>query len=161
MREIPDWNTYFMSMLGPIASRSKDPNTQFSCVIVGPENNIRATGYNSLPRGVRDDAEKFPERFQRPEKYMWIEHAERNAIYSAARIGVPLSGSKLIAPGLPCMDCGRAIIQVGIVEVVYDYEKQIAWEKTTPKYVPDFERVRGLLDEAGVKVTPWSDPNPK
>lgn len=147
-----------MTMLGPISTRSKDPNTQFSCVIVGPENNIRATGYNSLPRGIRDDV---PERLERPEKYMWIEHAERNAIYSAARIGVPLAGCRLIAGGLPCMDCGRAIIQVGIVEVVYDSEKQDIWEKTTPRYVPDFERVRSLLSEAGVKVTPWSEPNPK
>ena len=59
------------------------------------------------------------------------------------------------------MDCGRAIIQVGIVEVVYDAVKQNLWEQTTPRYVPDFERVRGLLSEAGVKVTPWSEANPK
>jgi dCMP deaminase len=161
MKEIPDWNTYFMSLLGPLSSRSKDPNTQVSCVIVGPEHNIRATGYNSLPRGVRDDAEIFPERFERPEKYMWIEHAERNAIYSAARIGTPLAGSRLICQLLPCMDCGRAIIQVGIVEIVYDADRQRIFETTTPRYVPDFERVRSMLTEAGVKVTPWSEPNPK
>jgi deoxycytidylate deaminase len=53
------------------------------------------------------------------------------------------------------MDCGRAIIQTGIVEVIFDVEKQIAWEKTTPRYVPDFERVRTLLHEGGVKVTEW------
>ena len=149
---IPDWNTYFMGMLGPISLRSKDPNTKFSCVIVGPENNIRATGYNSFPRGIKDN---LPERLERPEKYMWLEHAERNAIYSAARVGTPLQNCKLYAPGLPCMDCGRAIIQTGIVEVVFDVEKQIAWEKTTPRYVPDFERVRTLLQEGNVKVTEW------
>lgn len=161
MRSIPDWNSYFMSMLGPLSSRSKDPNTQVSCVIAGPENNIRATGYNSLPRGVRDDVEIYPERFERPEKYMWIEHAERNAIYSAARIGVPLAGSRLICQLLPCMDCGRAIVQTGIIEIVYDEKKQQVFETTTPRFLPDFERVRTLLGEAGVKVTPWLEPNPK
>ena len=150
-----------MSMLGPLSSRSKDPNTQVSCVIAGPENNIRATGYNSLPRGVRDDVELYPERFERPEKYMWIEHAERNAIYSAARIGVPLAGSRLICQLLPCMDCGRAIIQVGIVEIIYDQARQGIFETTTPRFLPDFARVRSLLGEAGVKVTPWSEANPK
>lgn len=152
MREIPDWNTYFIKMLGPISSRSKDPNTQVGCVIAGPDNGIRSTGYNSFPRGVNDE---IPERFERPEKYMWIEHGDRNAIYAAAKVGTPLDGCKMYLTGLPCMDCGRAIIQVGIVEVIYDGDNQEKWEKTTPKYVPDFERVRTLLREANVKLTEW------
>jgi deoxycytidylate deaminase len=53
------------------------------------------------------------------------------------------------------MDCGRAIIQVGIVEVVYDQAWQTEWEKTTPRYVPDFLRVRTLLEEGWVKLTPF------
>lgn len=109
---IPDWNSYFMGMLEPIARRSKDPNT-------------------------------------------WIEHGDRNAIYAAARVGTPLEGCTMYLPGLPCMDCGRAIIQVGIVEVVYDQAWQTEWEKTTPRYVPDFLRVRTLLEEGWVKLTPF------
>jgi len=139
-------------MLDVIAARSKDPNTQVGCVIVGPEHNIRSTGYNSFPRGVND---KLPERSERPEKYMWLEHGDRNAIYAAARVGTPLEGCKMYLPGLPCMDCGRGIIQVGIVEVVYDAVRQEAWAKTTPRYVPDFQRVTLLLSEANVKLTEW------
>ena len=141
-----------MGMLEPIARRSKDPNTHVGCVIAGPDHNIRSTGYNSFPRGIRDDV---PERLERPEKYMWIEHGDRNAIYAAARVGTPLEGCTMYLPGLPCMDCGRAIIQVGIVEVVYDQAWQTEWEKTTPRYVPDFLRVRILLEEGGVKLTPF------
>ena len=141
-----------MGMLGPISLRSKDPNTQFSCIVVGPDNYIRATGYNSFPTGIRDDV---PERLERPEKYMWIEHAERNAIYSANRTGTILVGSRIYQPGLPCMDCGRAILQVGIVEIIYDAARQEEWERTTPRYVPDFLRVRTLLEEGGVKITPY------
>lgn len=152
IRTIPDWHTYFMAMLGPVASRSKDPNTQIGCIITGPDHNIRSTGYNSFPRGIRDDV---PERLERPEKYMWIEHGDRNAIYAAARVGTPLEGCTMYLPGLPCMDCGRAIIQVGIVEVVYDELWQKGWEERTPRYVPDFERVVTLLQEGKVKLTPW------
>ena len=152
MRTVPDWHSYFMAMLGPISSRSKDPNTQIGCVITGQDHNIRSTGYNSLPRGIRDDV---PERYERPEKYMWIEHADRNAIFAAARVGTPLEGCRMYLSGIPCMDCGRGIIQVGIVEVVYDAVRQEAWAKTTPRYVPDFERVQILLGEAEVKLTPW------
>lgn len=141
-----------MNLLGPIAARSKDPNTNVGCVIVGPDNNIRSTGYNSFPRGINDSV---PERLERPEKYMWLEHGDRNAIYAAARVGTPLEGCKMYLPGLPCMDCGRAIIQVGIVEVVYDAVWQEDWETKTPRYVPDFQRVKILLSEGMVKLTPF------
>lgn len=149
---IPDWNEYFMRMLPLISSRSKDPNTKVGCVIAGPDNNIRSTGYNSFPRGIRDDV---PERLERPEKYTWIEHGDRNAIYAAARVGTPLQGCKMYLTGLPCMDCARAIIQVGIVEVIYDGANQELWATTAPRYGPDFERVRVLMEEAGVVLSPW------
>lgn len=152
MRQIPDWNTYFMNLLEPISSRSKDPNTQVGCVIAGPDNGIRSTGYNSFPRGINDNV---PERLERPEKYFWLEHGDRSAIYAAAKVGTPLDGCKMYLTGLPCMDCARAIVQVGIVEVIYDALKQEKWAKTTPKYTPDFDRVKILLKEAKVVLTPW------
>ena len=54
------------------------------------------------------------ERQERPEKYYWFEHAERNSIYNAARIGVSTKGSKMyMTCGVPCADCARAIINAG------------------------------------------------
>ena len=61
-------------------------------------------------------------------------------------------------PALPCMDCGRGIIQVGIEVVVFDGKKQSEW--TNPKYLPDFERVRILLAEANVQLREWWEPEP-
>lgn len=147
-----------MQMTDLIASRSKDPNTQVGCIIVGPENNIRSTGFNSFPRGIFDDV---PLRLERPEKYMWIEHAERNAIYAAARVGIPLNGCSIYQPGLPCMDCARALIQVGIKKITYDVIKQEIWAKSATKYVQDFERVLVLLAEGDVKLVPWVNKNSK
>jgi len=151
---IPDWDTYFISLLDPIAARSKDPNTKTGCLITGPDHEIRSTGYNSLPRGVRDDQDIWPERFGRPEKYYWFEHAERNAIYNAARVGTPLLGCTIYINWLSCMDCARGIIQSGIARVVVDKLKHQAMN-TSGKWDEDFKRVEILYREAGVKLDWW------
>ena len=111
-----DWDKYFISMLYLVAMKSKDEKTQNSAIIDSQDNRIKATGYNSFPSGIND---YIPERQERPEKYFWMEHGERNAIYNAARDGVKLKDCRLYVTGIPCMDCARAIVQVGIIEVVY------------------------------------------
>ena len=100
------WDRYFMGLAVQAATLSKDESTKLGCVIVGPDREIRATGYNSFPRGVNDDR---PERQGRPLKYKWFEHAERNAIYNAARVGVSLKGCVLYCAWPPCTDCARGI----------------------------------------------------
>jgi len=110
-RKVPSWDAYYLGICRMVAARSKDPNTQIGCVIVGPSHEIRSTGYNSFPRGIRDDA---PERSQRPAKYLWMEHAERNAIYNAARAGTSTEGCSIYVEIMPCMDCARGIVQAGI-----------------------------------------------
>ena len=47
---------------------------------------------------------------------------------------------------------------VKIVEVIYDGKRQKEWALTTPRYVPDFERVKILLGEANVALTEWYAP---
>jgi len=111
------WDDYFMELLPHIASKSKDESTKVGCIIVGANHEIRNTGYNSFPRGLDDNNEA---RQKRPEKYFWFEHAERNAIYNAARMGVPLNGCSLYIIAMPCCDCARGIIQAGIKYVIYD-----------------------------------------
>jgi dCMP deaminase len=152
MNNRPDWDKYFMDMIDLISSRSLDPNTKVGAIIVDEKNFIVSTGYNSFPSGVNDSV---PERYERPEKYFWIEHGDRNAIYAAARRGTKLDGTRMYLPGLPCMDCARGIIQSGIVEVIINKTRQDAWALTTPKYGPDFARVKTLLSEAGVKLREW------
>lgn len=140
-----NWDEYFVSMLYLVAMKSKDSKTQNSTIIVGPDNEIRSTGYNSFPRGINDNV---PERQERPEKYFWFEHGERNAIYNAARVGVPLKDCKLYVTGVPCMDCARAIVQSGIKEVIYHelkkYDSKL-WEEHS-------RRTFILFEESGVKI---------
>jgi dCMP deaminase len=130
-----------------VASRSKDPNTQVGCVVVGPAHEIRSTGYNSFPRGIRDDV---PERLERPTKYLWIEHAERNAICNAARTGARLESCTIYVDIMPCMDCARAIVQAGICEVVVSDERMSQY--SSEYYNEHFGMVEVLFSEAKVKV---------
>ena len=65
---------------------------------------------NDFPVGVRDTEA----RHAHPDRLLWIEHAERNAIFAAARSGLPTAGATLIATFHPCADCARAIVQAGI-----------------------------------------------
>lgn len=110
-----DWDTYFMSLAYLVGMKSKDPRTKVGAVVVGPDNEIRSTGYNSFPRGMNDRVE---ERHIAPAKHLYFEHAERNAIYNAARMGQSLKGCRIYLPFMPCSDCARGIVQSGIAEVV-------------------------------------------
>ena len=106
------WAEYFRKIAHTVKLKSKDKNTQIGAVIVGSNNEIRSTGYNSFPRGIEDFHD---ERQERPEKYYWMEHAERNAIINAARIGVSTNNCTIyLTCDIPCVDCTRAIINAGI-----------------------------------------------
>lgn len=112
------WTKRFIGLCNHIAAWSEDRDFQVGCVIVGPEGHeVRSTGYNGFPRGVSDEDDA---RFDRAsgEKFYWIEHAERNAIYNAARSGASLAGCTLYVNRFPCADCGRAIIQSGISQII-------------------------------------------
>ena len=105
------WHKRFMEVAELVATWSKDPSTKTGAIVVGPDREIRATGYNGLVRGVDDNK---PERMERPTKYDFFEHAERNAIYNACLTGTSLKGCVMYATHAPCTDCARAIIQSGI-----------------------------------------------
>ncbi|MCR4327558.1 MAG: deaminase [Nanoarchaeota archaeon] len=144
-----NWDDYFMSMVYLVAMRSKDESTHVGAVVVGPDNEVRSLGYNGFPRGLIDNV---LERQKRPEKYFWIEHAERNAFYNATLIGVSLKGCRMYTNGTPCMDCGRGVVQSGIVEVIVDKN----WEKHNP---PEWEnhanKTKVMFDEVGIKLRHW------
>lgn len=144
--EILEWNTYFMTMVYLIAMKSKDQKSHLGAVIVGPDREVRSTGYNGLPRGCNDN---LPERQERPEKYFWFEHAERNAIYNAARTGIPLNGCTMYTNGVPCTDCARGIIQAGLKRVIVHKE----WvDNTPPRWKEHAQRSDIMFMEASVDV---------
>ena len=142
-----EWINYFLGIAEQVKLKSKDQSTQVGCIIVGKDNEILSTGYNSFPRGLDDNR---PERQERPQKYMYIEHSERNAIFNAAKIGIPLNGSTIyLCSGLPCSDCARAIINAGIKRV---YCKEVCTTKNKDKWGESQSIGLEMMKECGVEV---------
>lgn len=136
------WDEYFVGMAAYTATKSKDPKAQVGCVVVGPDHEVRSMGYNDHPRGLVD----FPARRTAPLKFIYTEHAERNAIYNAARIGAALKGCSMYSPRYPCAECARAIVQAGIVELITsepDFEHH--------RWGEDARHAQIILYEGGVK----------
>lgn len=142
-----NWKEYFRNIAHQVKLKSKDEKTQIGAVIVGADNEIVSTGYNSFPRGIDDSV---AERQERPEKYYWFEHAERNAIYNAARIGAITKGCTIyLTCGTPCCDCARGIINAGILKVYLEPGKVGA---KSPHWDEHSIRSLQMFDEAGVEV---------
>lgn len=111
------WDGRFMALCDHIAQWTEDRDFSVGAVIVGPDLEIRSTGYNGFARGVHSDDDERHNRAS-GEKFFWVEHGERNAIYNAARIGISLRNCTIFINRYPCADCARAIIQSGITKVV-------------------------------------------
>lgn len=145
MKTATKWEHRWIRLATEVASWSPDRSTKVGCVIVSADNNVLATGYNGFPRGVmhsetdvmlmlnggRPDSLREVEttaglfaeieaRHARPAKYLWTEHAERNAVFDAARHGKALLGATayLNWEPMPCAECARALIQAGVKEIV-------------------------------------------
>ena len=139
-----DWDGRFLGLAAHIAGWSKDPSTQVGCVIVGPDREVRSTGFNGLPRGIADTRERLEDREL---KYPLICHAEENAIMHAARIGISLKGCTVYVTWPPCTRCARSLIQAGVSEAVYPASTEVP-----ERWAGDFTLAKDMLAEAGVTL---------
>lgn len=135
------WDEYFMGIALLSGCRSKDPNTQVGACIVNDQKKIVGTGYNGLPIGCNDDEFPWSKTGDFLEtKYPFVCHAELNAILN--NIGMNLKGCTIYTALFPCNECTKAIIQSGIVEVVYLSDKYQGTDTTKASKL--------MLDKAGV-----------
>jgi len=98
---------------------------------------------NTFPAGVRD----LEERHAGDGRFVWMEHAERHAIFEAARRGLATAGGHITSTFFPCIDCARAIVEAGLVCLdtpapVFD----------DPVWGAAFERSQVILREGGVEI---------
>jgi dCMP deaminase len=126
--------------------RSKDPSTQVGACIVNPQKKVVSIGYNGMPSGVDDDQVSWDAKEGLDSKYLYVAHAELNAILNA-KDGSGLANTKLYVTLFPCNECAKAIIQAGIKEVVYAEDK---YHDTLAS-----QAARKLFTLAGVKMTPY------
>lgn len=139
-----DWDARFLLLARHIAQWSKDPSTKVGCVVVGPDREIRSTGFNGFPRGIADSSERLQDRER---KYPLVCHAEENAIMHAARIGVALKGCVAYVTWPPCTRCARSLVQAGISEIAYPAGLAIP-----ERWQEDFGISNQMLAEAGLRV---------
>jgi len=137
-----DWDKRFLKLAKHISKWSKDPSTQVGCVVVGPDREIRSTGFNGLPRGIEDNNERLNDR---EIKYPLICHAEENAIMHAARIGISLKDCNAYVTWPPCTRCARSLIQAGISTIIYPENTEIP-----ERWMNDFNLSLNMLKEANI-----------
>jgi dCMP deaminase len=104
---------------------------------------------NTFPEGVAD----LDWRHEGDGRFVWMEHAERNAIYAAARLGRSLAGASITSTFFPCIDCARAIVQTGIRRLT-TYDPPL----DDPVWGAAFPRSRMILEEGGVELNLLPNP---
>lgn len=130
-------------------AQSHDRHTQNGALLRSRRGYV-VTAANQLPPIVISD-----ERLARPAKYQYLEHAERNVIYTAARAGICTEAAHLYCPWFACADCARAIIQSGIVRVIGHVKPRL---RTPERWRETIEIADTMLREAGVETVLLDEP---
>jgi len=140
----PTWDEFFLKHCYLAATRSKDGKTKIGAVLV-KDKRIISSGYNGFPAKVRD----LPERYEnREEKYKFICHAEFNACIFCAKNGVNPSGASLYCMSIPCGECAKAAIQIGVSEVIH----HTLWPNMGPKWEESIKYTKIMFEEAGISL---------
>jgi dCMP deaminase len=124
------WDEYFMDLAHMVKSRSTCARRKTGAILVR-DKRIIATGYNGSPTGFDNclTLDKCIRHKMNIKSATNVDltravHAEANCIYSCAYAGVSAKGSLMYCTNFPCSGCLKALIQSGVVEVIYsqDYD---------------------------------------
>jgi len=140
-----NWDLKFIGLSRHVAEWSKDTNRKNGAIIVNSDNIVVSMGYNGFPIGCDDS---IPLRYEKPAKYFYTEHAERNSIYHAAKLGISINNCRMYVTMFPCSDCARAIIQSGIKHL-YSPTPDVEHEK----WGIHFKIALQMFEEANIDLT--------
>jgi dCMP deaminase len=147
-QHLSHWDSRFLRIAHEVQSWSKDPSTKCGCVLVR-DRRIISTGYNGLPASLSDSLDRYRDR---DFKLATIIHAEKNAIFNAAKNGASTEGATAYVTWPPCSQCASALVQAGVEKVVCPDPKN-----GPERWVTNFLLANELLYEAGVKVLYYGD----
>lgn len=125
------------------ASGSPNRIRQVGAAILTCDGGEPIAACNTFPHGVTD----LDWRHEGDGRFVWMEHAERNAIFAAAKQGRVLDGATIASTFFPCIDCARAIVQTGMVRLI---SPEPALDD--PVWGESFLRSRIILEEGGVEL---------
>lgn len=119
------WDNYFMEICNTVSSRSPCKSRKIGAVAVKEGRFVIATGYNGPPSGFPHCVgESCPRQILGCKSGEKLElcpaqHAERNVVCEAARLGHSLLGCTMYVNTIGvCRECAKAIVNAGIIEVV-------------------------------------------
>ena len=118
--KINKWQKRHFNRAKEVASWSKDPSTKVGCVAVVDDKVHLMDGYNGLPDYLDDDN---PDYWVRPDKYDFVEHAERNMVSKMKKYGVNPTYYDLFMLWFPCPTCMRSLIESGCKTIYCDLQK--------------------------------------
>ena len=149
----PSWDAYFVSIAHIVQTRSNCIRGTRGAILT-KNKRIVTTGYNGTPTGITDcdkggckrclDRENNRVKAGESKDLCICVHAEQNALIQASYHGVSTQGTTLYSTVAPCTACAKAIINAGIIEVVYD-----------DQHSDDFGEK--LLRAAGIKVRMYTN----
>lgn len=144
------WHLRYLQMAELVSGWSKHPDFQVGTVAVGDFGQILSTGYNGWPRGVVD--EEQGRKLTNDKGFSLSIHAEVNLIYNTNLIGTSLKGSTVyVHPVFPCIDCAKALVQVGVSQICY--KQPLSMAPRDEKWRESWERAEALFKETGVVVS--------
>jgi len=123
---------------------SQDPHTQNGALLRAASGEIVVAANRLPPEVVVSEA-----RLARPAKYQFVEHAERGAIFAAAKAGIRTHNATLYCPWFACADCARAIILAGITRVV---GHTVPRSQANGRWAESIAAADQMLRESGVQI---------
>jgi dCMP deaminase len=120
-----DADKYFLARTLEIRTHSDDPKAAgtpqsgVGALIVDRSGRIVAESANVLPPELKLHFADNDRSLNDAERYFFLEHAERAAIFKALLAGANLKGATLYGSRFPCSDCARAILWSGIGRAVF------------------------------------------
>lgn len=136
----PNWDEYFLEIMRTVGKRATCDRGRSGAIIV-KDKQILTTGYVGAPAGL-DHCDEVGHLFENrlnadgttTTHCIRTTHAEQNAIVQAAKHGISINGATIYCTMVPCRDCTKSIISVGIKRVVAEkmYQKgdlSIEWFK--------------------------------
>ena len=138
------WAARMLTLAKEVASWSKDESTKVGAVITTKDGAPVSWGFNGMPMGVDDTV---PERHERPLKYKWFCHAERNALDLAPR---DVNDCVMFVTFSPCSGCAQSIIQRGIKTVVID--ANFTADKSPERWQEDMFVALEMMKEAQIDI---------
>jgi deoxycytidylate deaminase len=145
-----------------LATQSPDPSSQNGALIYGYTQpapwegtgkreslNVIGLGFNGFTPGIQPT----PDKLERPIKYLYVEHAERAAVYDL--IGSTVEPEVMVCPWASCADCARAIALSGIGALVRHKD---AMERKADRWAESIKLADTILAAAGVEVYEYVGP---